>query len=93
MSAAPSKVRSGFVTGLKAGLRSFVWMCRIVVPVSLVVAVLDWSGWLERIDPLLNPLMAVLDLPPEAALPIVSGMLVNIYAVLGMITVLPRLPK
>lgn len=77
------------LAGIKAGWRSFVWMCRIVVPVSLLVALLQWSGWLDRADPFLHPIMRLLGLPPEAALPIISGMLVNIYAALGMVAVLP----
>ena len=89
MSAPNSRMITGLVAGIKAGWRSFIWMCRIVIPVSFVVALLEWGGWLDRIDPLLNPLMGLLNLPPEAALPIISGMLVNIYAVLGMIAVLP----
>jgi Fe2+ transport system protein B len=64
-------------------------MCEIVIPISFLVTLLQWSGWLDKIDFVLNPLMGFLNLPPEAALPIISGMLINIYAVIAVVTVLP----
>ena len=79
----------GLFAGIRAGWRSFNWMAQIVIPISLLVALLQWSGWLDRIDVMLAPLMGFLRLPPEAALPIITGMLVNIYAVLASITVIP----
>ncbi len=71
------------------GWRSFVWMCEIVIPVSLAVTLLQWTSWLSRIDFILNPLMSVLNLPSAAALPIISGMLINIYAVVAILAVIP----
>jgi len=64
-------------------------MAQILIPASLLVALLQWSGWLAVLDRVLGPLMSLLRLPPAAALPIITGALVNIYAVLGAITVIP----
>jgi hypothetical protein len=64
-------------------------MCEIVIPVSFLVTLLQWSGWLDNIGFVLNPVRSFLTLPPEAALPILSGMLINIYAVIAVLTVLP----
>jgi hypothetical protein len=64
-------------------------MCEIVIPISFLVTLLQWSGWLDKIDFVLNPLMSFLHLPSQAALPIISGMLINIYAVIAVVTVLP----
>ncbi len=64
-------------------------MCRIVIPLSFLVTVLQWTGWLDYLDFLLNPLMSLINLPPEAALPIIAGMLINIYACIAIITVVP----
>ncbi len=77
------------MAGLRPGCRSFIWMLQIVIPVSFIIALLQWTGWLNKLDVVLSPLMSLLRLPPEAALPIVTGMLVNIYAVLGAATVMP----
>jgi len=54
-----------------------------------VVTLLQWTGWLDELDFLLNPLMSLLNLPAEAALPIISGMLINLYAVVAIIAVVP----
>ncbi|MFC1985683.1 nucleoside recognition domain-containing protein [Chloroflexota bacterium] len=64
-------------------------MCKIVIPVSFLVTLLQWTGWLNQLDFLLNPLTSLINLPPEAALPIITGMLINLYVVIAIITVLP----
>lgn len=83
------QLRIGFFAGLKKGWSSFVWLCKFIIPISFVVALLQWSGWLNQIDFLLNPLTSLINLPPEAAFPIITGMLVNLYAVIAIITVIP----
>lgn len=84
-----TQLKSGFFEGVKKGWSSFVWMCKIVIPVSFLVTLLQWTGWLNHLDFLLNPLTSLINLPPEAALPIITGMVVNLYAVIAIITVLP----
>ncbi|MFC1990426.1 nucleoside recognition domain-containing protein [Chloroflexota bacterium] len=84
-----TQLKTGFMAGVKKGWDSFVWMGKIVIPVSLLVTLLQWTGWLNQLDFLLNPLTSLINLPPEAALPIITGMLINIYAVIASITVLP----
>ena len=66
-----------------------MWMCKVIIPVSFLIALLQWTGWLHQLDFLLTPLMSLINLPAEAALPIITGMLVNLYAVIAIITVLP----
>jgi hypothetical protein len=84
-----AQLKTGFIAGIKTGARSFLWMCEIIIPVSFLVTLLQWSGWLDKIHFILNPLMSFLNLPPEAALPIITGMLINIYAVIAVVTALP----
>jgi hypothetical protein len=84
-----AKLKASVRTGAKKGWDSFFWMCKIIVPISLVVALLQWSGWLSRADFILNPLMRLINLPSEAALPIISGMLINIYAAIAVMAVIP----
>ncbi|MFC1941969.1 iron transporter [Chloroflexota bacterium] len=84
-----NQLKNAFLDGIKKGWNTFLWMCKIVVPISLVVTLLQWTGWLNQLYIWLNPLMGLLDLPPEAMLPIVSGMLINNYAVIAIMTVIP----
>ncbi|MAE10552.1 MAG: iron transporter [Dehalococcoidales bacterium] len=88
-----TQLKTGFSAGVKRGWSSFVWMGKIIIPVSFLVALLQWTGWLSQLDFVLNPLMGLINLPPAAALPIISGMLVNIYAAIAIITVLPFTPE
>ena len=89
MSNLQNQLKSGVLAGIKKGWGTFIWICKIVIPVSFLVTLLQWSGWLDQLDFLLNPLMRLLNLPAEAALPIVTGMLINIYASIAIITVIP----
>jgi hypothetical protein len=89
MSSFRTRLKEGFLEGIKKGWGSFVWMCKIVIPLSLLVALFQWTGWLSHLDFLLNPLTRLINLPPQAALPIITGMLINIYATIAIITVVP----
>jgi hypothetical protein len=82
-------LRYACIAGVRKGIGSFIWIAKIVLPISLAIALVQWLGWLSKIDFILNPLMNVLHLPPQAALPLVTGMVTNIYAVIALITVLP----
>lgn len=83
------QLKDGFLSGAKKGGSTFAWICKIIIPVSFAVAVLQWSGWLYRIDFLLDPLMRLINLPAEAALPLIAGMVVGNYAAIATMAVLP----
>ena len=89
MSNFKTQLKRGVLAGVKKGWSSFVWLCKIVIPISFLVTLLQWTGWLNQLDFLLNPLMSLINLPPEAAIPIIAGMLANIYAVIAIIAVIP----
>lgn len=89
MSSFRSRLKAGVLEGVKKGWASFVWMGKIVIPLSFLVALLQWTGWLNYLDFLLAPITRLINLPPEAALPIISGMLINLYATIAIITVVP----
>ncbi len=82
-------LKKAVITGVKQGWGSFIWMVEIIVPVSFVMAILQWSGWLDNVNSVMAPAMSFLRLPPEAALPIISGVLINIYAVVAILAVVP----
>jgi len=86
-------VRKGLISGFGKGWRGFLWMMKIIVPVSLLTSLLAWSGWMGKLDFLLQPLMALIGLPPMAALPLVIGMLGGIYGGIAAMVVLPFSPE
>ena len=63
MSEFRTRLKTGLRTGAKKGWGSFVWICKIIIPVSFVAAVIQWTGWLSYLDFLLHPLMNVISLP------------------------------
>jgi hypothetical protein len=83
------RLKAGTISGVKKGGTGFIWMARILVPVSLAVALLEWSGWLYQVDFILHPVMNLINLPSEAAFPILSGIFINIYATIAILTVVP----
>lgn len=83
------KFRKGLRNGIRSGYEGFIWMMKIVIPISLLTAILDWSGLLIHLDFLLKPLMGFLYLPPEAALPLLIGMLSSVYASIAAMIVFP----
>ena len=89
MSEFRSQLKTGLRTGIKKGWSNFVWICKIIVPVSFLAALLQWSGWLSQLDFLLHPLMSLINLPAAAALPIIIAMLVSFYAAIAIMVVLP----
>jgi hypothetical protein len=79
----------GLRRGAAKGWRGFVWMLKIILPVSLLTFLLDFSGCLTHLDGLLEPLMGVVHLPAMAALPLLAGLLTGIYGGIAAMTVLP----
>jgi spore maturation protein SpmB len=83
----------GFGAVLSAALprawRTIRFLVRLIVPISLGVGLLRWSGMLARIGSLFAPAMAVFHLPGEAGVALLSGWLGGIYAMVGAMAVLP----
>lgn len=82
-------LRLGLTVGIGKGWRGFVWMMKIIVPISFLTALLAWSGWMERVDFVIRPVMGFLGLPDVAALPLLIGLLTGIYGGIAAMAVLP----
>ena len=76
-------------SGLRKGLNGFLWIMRILIPVSLFTALLAWTGWLGYLDFILQPMMNIISLPAMATLPLLIGMLTGIYGGIAAMSVLP----
>lgn len=83
------KLNAALMSGTRKGWEGFVWMIRILIPVSFFTLLLDYSGLITRLDFLLSPLMGLLNLPPAAALPLIAGMLTGIYGGIAAMIMLP----
>lgn len=83
------KLKEGLYCGFYKGWFGLVWMLKILVPVSFLTALLDWSGWISRLDFVVQPVMSLLSLPAIAALPLIIGMLTGVYGGIAAMMVLP----
>lgn len=72
-------ITDAVLSGVKRGWSGFIWMLKILVPISFLTTLLVYSGWIGKMDFLLEPCMQILGLPPHAALPLVAGLLTGIY--------------
>jgi len=84
-----SRLKKGLTSGITKGWSGFVWMLKIIIPISFLTSLLSYSGWMDRIDFFLQPVMSLLNLPSMGALPILVGMLTGIYGGLASMVMLP----
>jgi len=84
-----SKLKKGFTSGTTKGWSGFVWMLQIIIPISFLTSLLSYSGWMNRIDFFLQPVMSLFNLPSMAAFPILVGMLAGIYGGIASMVMLP----
>jgi Fe2+ transport system protein B len=82
-------LKSGLKSGLKKGLGGFLWMLKILIPISFATMLIEQSGLINKIDFLIEPVMRLLSLPSMAALPLIVGMLTGIYGAIASMSFLP----
>ena len=87
------RLKQGVLSGLSKGWSGFVWMLKILIPISFLTMLLEWSGWLRHLDFLIEPIMGILGLPAMAALPLIIGMLTGVYGGIAAMVVLPFSPE
>ncbi|MGM8366066.1 nucleoside recognition domain-containing protein [Virgibacillus sp. W0181] len=77
---------TGIVTrGLLQGLNVSWTLGKIVFPVTFIVMILQHTPILPAFIKLLSPVMGLIGLPGEAAMPLVLGNALNLYAGIGAI--------
>ena len=69
--------------GTKNGLAITWELARVIIPVFFCVTILKYTPILPWISDLMVPIMKMVGLPGEAALPLVLGYFLTIYAAIG----------
>lgn len=69
--------------GVKSGLRTTWELGKVIFPVTLIVSMLQYTALYEALLSGLTPMMALIGLPNEAAIPLTLGNLLNLYAAIG----------
>src|SRR5450830_669527 len=78
-----ARLRRDLRIGVKAGLQTFWELARVMIPAYGVTLVLERLGVIQWLAHLARPLMSLLGLPGDAAVPLVVGYVLNIYAAVG----------
>lgn len=81
------------INGLKGGVHTTWELTKIIVPVYFIVTILKHTFLLEEISNFFKPFMNIVGLPGEAAVVLVLGNMVNLYAALGAIATLTLTSK
>ncbi|WP_235401398.1 nucleoside recognition domain-containing protein [Rubrobacter aplysinae] len=82
---AKTLARVRWLEGLLSGLRTAWKLGRIIFPVTLAVSLLRYTPVYEFLLSGLSPVMGVFGLPQEAAVALLLGNLLNLYAAIGAI--------
>ena len=89
MTARSKLIHKSILDGARKGVSGFIWMMKILVPISFFTSILVWSGLLAKGQVFIQPLMKWLNLPAEAALPLLVGTVAGIYGGIATMAVLP----
>jgi len=71
---------SSLKKGLLAGVKTTWTLSKVIFPITLIVTLLQFTPVLPWVINVIEPLMKVLGLPGEAAIPLVLGNVLNLYA-------------
>lgn len=75
----------GFKEGLKASLK----IIKIMVPISFLVEVLKYIGFVKLLGSLVSPVIKSIGLSGETILVLISGYFINCYSAIAVMTTLP----
>ncbi len=81
--------KAGVMAGVEKGWSGYIWLLKILIPISFLTLLLDYSGLIQQLDFLLKPVMKLINMPAAAAIPLVVGMLTGIYGGIAAMVVLP----
>ncbi|MBS4174044.1 nucleoside recognition domain-containing protein [Bacillus sp. FJAT-49736] len=75
-------------TGLLSGLKTTWTLGKIIFPITLLITILQYTPILPWIIKIISPLMGMIGLSGDAAIPIVLGNFLNLYAgIAGILSV------
>ncbi len=70
--------------GVTKGVRTFLWLAAIMIPVSFLVTVLQFYGIVDQLAGLMEAPFRAMGLPGSSALVVVTSVLLNLYSAIGV---------
>jgi spore maturation protein SpmB len=80
--------RAALPGALRKSFSVFLDLAKIVTPIYVVVAVLNYTGIVTSLARIVAPAMRIFGLPGEAAVPLFTGWFLSIYAAAGALSAL-----
>lgn len=74
-----------FTTGLKNGLQTTWILGKVIFPITVLITLLSFTPVIDWVVKLCSPVMVLFGLPGDAAIPLVLGNVLNLYAGIGAI--------
>lgn len=84
----PASLRRDLPRGIRSGLATFWSLARAMIPAYALALVLEKLGVITVLGHAAQPVMSLLGLPGAAAVPLVLGYVLNVYAAVGAMTAL-----
>lgn len=75
--------------GTYKGFKTTWTLAKVIVPIYIIITILKYTPVIDWIAILFEPLMQLFGLPGEAAIALVMGNLLNLYAGIGVMVTLP----
>jgi hypothetical protein len=73
-----------FYVGFKEAVKSSLGIFKIMLPVSLLMAILNYFGIVDWLSVIFQPITNLLGLSGKAILPLLSGYLINTYSAIAL---------
>jgi len=80
------EIRAPLRRGLLNGLSITFMMVKVIVPCYIAIEIVKYLGVIDTIGSVCRPFMRLFGLPGEAALALVAGYVINMYAAIAVIT-------
>ncbi len=79
--------------GLINGISVLLLLFKVIVPCYIIIEVIKYYDLIAPLSFIFKPVMNILDLPGEAAIGILAGFLINLYAAIAVLSPLNLSPK
>ena len=80
------EIRAPLARGISNGFSIVVMMVKVIVPCYIAIEIIKHLGIIEIISRVCSPFMSLFGLPGEAALGLVAGYFINLYAAIAVLT-------
>lgn len=88
MSETSQRALSAVKSGLPKAKKTIFWLLKLILPISLGVQLLMYTGLLDYFASYLNPVFQAIGLPGSSAIAFVSSLFLPLYAPIAIITTL-----